>query len=445
MTVHIDETHDIARTSWVDGAQSTDFPVQNLPFGVFAPADGVSRIGVAIGDQILDLAAIASLLPPAVAGAVRDPRLNPIFALPAADRLALRRRLSTLLSDARFRGEVEPALRPASACTMALPARIGDYSDFYVGIHHATAVGRLFRPDTPLLPNYKWVPIGYHGRASSIRVTGEPVRRPLGQRKSPDQPAPLFGPSRQLDYELELGLWIGQGNPLGTPIPIAEAADHIVGLCLLNDWSARDLQAWEYQPLGPFLAKNFHTTISPWVVTAEALAPFRIAQPDRPEGDPMPLPYLNDPNDRRRGAFAIILEVSLTSERMRAENVEPVRLSRGPASNMYWTAAQMVAHHTSNGCNLQSGDLLGTGTISGPEDGARGSLLEITARGTKPLELPTGESRAFLEDGDEVTFTGRASVDGAIPIGFGRCSARILPSAVERLKRCTASQKEPGA
>lgn len=430
MSAAIDATHDPARTSWVAGADGhADFPVQNLPLGVFTvEGDDRPRIGTAIGDQVLDLAAASALLPEPVRAALAGPVLNALFALPAADRSALRHRLSALLSDPAHRTAVEPLLRPAADCRMRLPMRIGDYTDFYVGIHHANNVGRQFRPDNPLLPNYKWVPIGYHGRASSIRPSGVPVLRPCGQRKPPEADAPVFGPSRRLDYELEMGVWIGTGNPLGTPIPIGEASAHVAGLSLLNDWSARDFQAWEYQPLGPFLAKNFHTTVSPWIVTMEALAPFRVPQPARPDGDPAPLPYLADAQDQRTGALGISLEVHLSTARMRAAGAPPVRLSRGPATSMYWTIAQIVAHHASNGCDLQVGDLLGTGTISGPDRDSLGSLLEISRGGAEPLTLPGGETRSFLEDGDAVTLTGRAEAPGRVPIGFGACTATILPA-----------------
>jgi fumarylacetoacetase len=320
---------------------------------------------------------------------------------------------------------VSAHLHEAARCVLHLPAAIGDYTDFYVGIHHANNVGRQFRPDNPLLPNYKHVPIGYHGRASSVRPSGVPVIRPKGQTKAPDAAAPSFGPTRRLDYELELGVWVGQGNALGEPIPIAEAAEHVVGLCLLNDWSARDVQAWEYQPLGPFLAKNFHTTVSPWVVTAEALAPFCIAQPPRPEGDPRPLDYLWDEADQAAGAYALELEVSLTTPKMREAKMAPHRLSRGPASNMYWTVAQILTHHASGGCNLNPGDLFGTGTISAPERDGFGSLLEITRGGAEPIDLPSGETRGFLEDGDEVIMQATARAPGATPIGFGACRAVI--------------------
>jgi fumarylacetoacetase len=323
---------------------------------------------------------------------------------------------------------VEPCLFDRAAATPHLPAAIGDYTDFYVGIHHATNVGKVFRPDNPLLPNYKHVPIGYHGRASSIRPSGVPVVRPNGQRKAADADAPVFGPSQRLDYELEMGVWIGRGNALGTPIPISEAADHIAGLCLLNYWSARDIQAWEYQPLGPFLAKNFQSTISPWVVTGGALAPFRTAQPPRPEDDPKPLPYLWDEGDQAHGALAIELEVFLSTAQMRDAGMAPHRLSRGPAASMYWTIAQIVAHHSSNGCNLNPGDLLGTGTISAPTPDGYGSLLELSGGGKTPIALPTGETRTFLSDGDEITMRACAKAEGYVSIGFGDCTATILPA-----------------
>jgi fumarylacetoacetase len=432
MSDRIDETHDPALQSWVPTAHGhPDFPVQNLPYGVFSPGGGAARIGVAIGDFILDLqaAAEAGLLPAGTQAAFAGATLNAAFELEAGERAAIRRRLSRLLVDPEHRAAVEPLLHPAAECEMHLPAAIGDYTDFYVGIHHATRVGQLFRPENPLMPNYKHVPIGYHGRASSIRPSGTPVIRPRGQRKGPADAAPSFGPSLRLDYELELGVWVGRGNPLGHAIPIAEAGERIAGLCLLNDWSARDLQAWEYQPLGPFLGKNFHTTISPWVVTAEALAPFRIAQPPRPDGDPRPMDYLWDEADQRRGAFAIQLGVTLTSAEMRQRGLAPVELSSVAASNMYWTAAQIVTHHASNGCNLNSGDLIGTGTIAGPDRGGYGSILEITRGGVEPLALPTGEVRAFLEDGDEIGLSARASAPGFVSIGFGACRAMILPAA----------------
>ncbi|WP_420140495.1 fumarylacetoacetase [Sphingomonas sp.] len=425
----IDETHDPARTSWVTSANGhPDFPVQNLPFGVFSPPGGGPRAGAAIGDAILDLAATAPLLPKAAVQAAAGDTLNAWMALPSDERGALRRRLSDLLSDPAHEAAVRPALHVAEDCRMHLPATIGDYTDFYVGIHHATNVGRQFRPDNPLLPNYKYVPIGYHGRASSVRPSGEAVVRPNGQRKAPDADAPTFGPSRRLDYELEVGVWVGPGNALGQPSPIDRAAGHVAGFCLLNDWSARDLQAWEYQPLGPFLAKNFHTTISPWVVTAEALAPFRRAQPARPPGDPAPLPYLLGEEDQAHGALAIELEVQIRSAAMRERGIAPMSLSRGPATNMYWTVAQIVTHHASNGCNLRPGDLIGTGTISAPKPGGYGSLLEIGEGGRSPVTLPTGETRAFVEDGDEILLSATARAEGYVSIGFGPCRATIAPA-----------------
>lgn len=435
----IDETHSPTLASWVASANGhADFPIQNLPLGVFAPNGQVPRGGIAIGEMILDLAGLAAsgLLEGdalRAAQAASGATLNPLLALGAAPRRALRRRVSALLAEgAAERAQVEPLLHPAASCTLHLPATVGDYTDFYAGIHHAVNVGRVFRPDNPLLPNYKHVPIGYHGRASSIRVSGADVRRPNGQRKPPTADAPSFGPCRRLDFELEMGVWVGPGNDLGQPLSIAEAGEHIAGLCLLNDWSARDLQAWEYQPLGPFLAKNFLTTISPWIITSEALAPFRIPQPPRPEGDPRPLPYLWDEADQASGAFAIRLEAWLQTAEMARRKLEPVRLSRSAARHMYWTAAQLLTHHASNGCNLQPGDLLGTGTISAPTEDGFGSLLEITQGGQQPLELPTGETRSFLEDGDTLILSGTTEAEGFVSIGFGPCRGAIAPApAVE--------------
>jgi fumarylacetoacetase len=425
----LDETHDPARTSWVETAQGhSDFPIQNLPLGVFS-ADGQGRrIGVAIGDFILDLTQAAEFLDEEWREELAHPVLNAWLARGPAAHTALRARLSELLSDERYRGDLDMALIGQSEARMHLPCLVGDYTDFYVGIHHATNVGRQFRPDQPLLPNYKYVPIGYHGRASSIRASGEPVIRPSGQRKPPEAEEPVFGSSRRLDYELELGLWIGRGNRLGEPIPAAQAGEHIAGYCLLNDWSARDLQAWEYQPLGPFLAKNFLTSVSPWVVTADALLPFRVAQPPRPEGDPEPLPYLRE--EESASGLGLTIEALISTERMRAEGLPPHRLSHGnAAAAMYWSAAQIVAHHSSNGCNLQPGDLIGTGTLSTAEDSGLGSLLEISRGGKQPLTLPTGEERSFLEDGDELILTARAEADGAVPIGFGECRGVVVGAA----------------
>jgi fumarylacetoacetase len=384
---------------------------------------------VAIGDYVLDLTGIADLLDEDWRGDLSQPVVNGWLARGSEAQRVLRLRLQELLSDERYRDDVEAQLVGQTEVRLHVPCLIGDYTDFYVGIHHATNVGRQFRPDKPLLPNYKYVPIGYHGRASSIRASGEPVIRPSGQRKAPDADAPEYGLSRRLDYELELGIWIGEGNELGQPIPIGEAGDHIAGYCLLNDWSARDLQAWEYQPLGPFLAKNFLTSVSPWVVSGQALAPFRKAMPPRPAGDPEPLQYLDDAADRENGALAVQLEVTLTTERMRQSGLAPYVLSRGSAdAAMYWSAAQIVAHHSSNGCNLQPGDLIGTGTLSTQSAEGLGSLLEISQGGKQPAELPNGEVRSFLEDGDEVTLKAWCEGEG-VRIGFGECVGRVVASA----------------
>jgi fumarylacetoacetase len=413
--------------SWVGSAHGSDFPVQNLPLGIFSEAKGRRRPGVAIGDYVLDLAGIADLLDDDWRDDLAQPVLNAWLARGHQANSDLRDHLTELLSDERYRDDVEPQLIGQSEVRLHVPCLIGDYTDFYVGIHHATNVGKQFRPDNPLLPNYKYVPIGYHGRASSVRASGEPVIRPNGQRKPPTAELPEYGPSQRLDYELELGLWIGRGNELGSPIPIGEAPDHIAGFCLLNDWSARDLQAWEYQPLGPFLAKNFLTSVSPWIVSPKALAPFRKAMPPRPEGDPAPLAYLDDPQDRETGALAIELEVTLTTAQMREANLPPHLLSRGSAdAAMYWSAAQIVAHHSANGCNLQPGDLIGTGTLSTSDNQGLGSLLEISRGGSQPIELATGEMRSFLEDGDEVTLRAWCEAEGATSIGLGECVGRVV-------------------
>jgi fumarylacetoacetase len=425
----LDETHDSSRISWVDGAESgSDFPVQNLPIGIFSEAKGLRRPGVAIGDYILDLSAVRDLIDEEWRDDLSQPILNAWLSRGSDDHRALRHRLFEILTDERYRDDVEMHLIGQSEVRLHVPCLIGDYTDFYVGIHHATNVGKQFRPDNPLLPNYKYVPIGYHGRASSVRPSGEPVVRPSGQRKPPEAEVPEYGPSRRLDYELELGIWIGRGNDLGQPIPIGEAGDHIAGFCLLNDWSARDLQAWEYQPLGPFLAKNFLTSISPWIVSSDALAPFRSPMSPRANGDPQPLPYLDDPADRGSGGLSIQLEVTLSTERMREQQIKPLVLSRGRAdAAMYWSAAQIVAHHSSNGCNLQPGDLIGTGTLSTASDDGLGSLLEISRGGKQPIELQSGEKRSFLEDGDEVALRAWCERDGAVRIGLGECIGRVVP------------------
>lgn len=424
----------IAR-SWVEHANGhSDFPLQNLPLGIFSRGSDERRCGVAIGDAILDLDAVlaAGLFDGQARNAVQATRggaLNAYFALGREARVALRERLLELLgADSPHQAALKPALYPAAECQLHLPARIGDYTDFYVGIEHAKNVGKLFRPDNPLLPNYKYVPIGYHGRASTIRPSGTDVRRPNGQTLPAGQTEPSFGPCVRLDYELELGIWIGQGNAMGDAIPVAQAGEHVAGYCLLNDWSARDIQAWEYQPLGPFLSKSFISTVSPWVVTAEALEPFRCAQPARPEGDPQPLAYLLDPRDQAGGAFDIELEVLLLTERMREQNLPAHRLTLSNTLSMYWTVAQMVAHHSVNGCQLQPGDLFGSGTLSGAKPGQFGSLLEITEGGKVPIELASGEVRRFLEDGDEIILRARCKRDGVASIGFGECRGKILPA-----------------
>jgi fumarylacetoacetase len=424
-----DGSNDPALSSWCESAQGSDFPIQNLPLGIFSVGERRRRAGVAIGDFVLDLVGIADLLEEDWREDLSQPVLNGWFARGLGAQHALRQRLQELLSDERYRDEVEPQLVGQAEVRLHVPCLVGDYTDFYVGIHHATNVGKQLRPDNPLLPNYKYVPIGYHGRASSVRASGEPVIRPSGQRKAPDTDTPEYGPSGRLDYELELGIWIGEGNELGSPIPIGEAAEHIAGYCLLNDWSARDLQAWEYQPLGPFLAKNFLTSVSPWVVSPQALAPFRKPMPPRPSGDPEPLPYLNDAADRERGGLGIRLEVTLTTEKMRQDGVAPHVLSRGSAdAAMYWSAAQIVAHHSANGCNLQPGDLIGTGTLSTDNPSGLGSLLEISQGGKQPIHLPSGEARSFLEDGDEITLRAWCEARGALRIGFGECVGRVVAS-----------------
>ena len=430
----INATHDPKLQSWVTSANTgeTDFPIQNLPFGRFRRLDTTEpwRIGVAIGDHILDLNLAAeagewSADAQVMLAALALGDLNVFMARNAAARSALRAELSAALAESSPQREaLDRALLPQSEAQMTLPCAIGDYTDFYTGIHHATAVGKLFRPDNPLLPNYPWVPIGYHGRASSIGVSGQQFKRPMGQTKG-EAPTPEFGPSLRIDYELELGLLVGPGNALGDAISIDDAEDHLFGLCLLNDWSARDIQAWEYQPLGPFLAKNFATTISPWVVTMEALVPYRTAF-TRPAGDPQPLPYLDSAFNRERGAIEMTLEVWLQTATMRDAGVVAVKLSQSKvAEAAYWTFAQLVAHHTVNGCNLQPGDLLGSGTLSGPTPEQGGSLLELSMGGKQKITLPNGEQRTFLEDGDTVTLRGHCARPGVARIGLGEVSGTV--------------------
>jgi fumarylacetoacetase len=411
--------------SWVESANdpATDFPLQNLPFGVFRAKGSkeAPRGGVAIGDQILDLAAV---------GLQTGPNLNRLAAAGRPVWRQLRQVLALALSDKSKAKRFSRYLVPMKRAELFVPVAVGDYSDFYTGIHHALAVGRMFRPDNPLLPNYKWVPIGYHGRASSVVASGTPIVRPNGQTKAPEAAAPSFGPSRRLDYEVELGFVVGPGNRLGKPVGIGRALDHVFGVVLLNDWSARDVQAWEYQPLGPFLAKSFATTVSPWIVTLEALAPFRCAAFPRVGEDPRPLPHLTDEADQRAGGYAIGTDVYLSSAQMRAKKLAPARLSRCSFRDSYWTVAQLVAHQTSNGCNLQPGDLLGSGTLSGTEPGTAGSLLELTQGGKAPLTLPGGETRAFLADGDEVIQRGRCEAEGAVAIGFGEAAGVVKPALI---------------
>jgi fumarylacetoacetase len=434
---HIDDSHDPALQSWVASANAvdTDFPLQNLPFGRFrrSGSSDLWRVGVAIGEQVLDLKLalaqcpwsreVEPLLQPLARG-----ELHALMSQGAAARRAVRAALSHALREGSEQAPfLEPCLVPRADIELSLPCRIGEYTDFYTGIHHATAVGKLFRPDNPLLPNYKWVPIGYHGRVSSIGVSGQGVRRPRGQLMPPDAKVPVFAAARRLDYELELGVLVGAGNADGTPMTMTQAEDDWFGLVLLNDWSARDIQAWEYQPLGPFLAKNFGTTISPWLVTQEALAPFR--KPfAHPADDPQPLPYLDSPANRQRGAIDISLEVWLHTDAMRTQGLPPHRLSQSNFGDAYWTVAQLLAHHTCNGCNLGPGDLLGSGTQSGPEAGQGGSLLELSQGGKQPIALPGGETRAFLADGDTVTLRAFCERSGARRIGFGQCAGTVLPA-----------------
>lgn len=429
----MNDTHDPRLQTWVLSANRPGdaFPIQNLPFGVFAGASGPT-IGVAIGDQVLDLRGCSGLLAPLPAGTVEAcaaSTLNPLMALGPVGWSALRARLSDLLridhpQAADHQAALATHLLARAEITMLKPAVIGNYTDFYASIDHARNVGRLFRPDNPLLPNYKYVPIGYHGRASSIVISGSVVKRPKGQIVPSPGAAPRFAPTQALDYEIEVGFFVGAGNRLGERIDIEDAASHLFGVCLLNDWTARDIQAWEYQPLGPFLAKSFATSISPWIVTMEALAPFRGGGYARPAQDPAPLSYLTSERDLREGGIDLSVEVYLRSARMH----EAVRVSRGNLRNLYWTPAQLVTHHASNGCNLQPGDLLGSGTVSGPEENSLGCLLELTRNGREPISLVAGEQRGFLEDGDEVVFRGYCERDGFVGIGLGECCGRVVSS-----------------
>ena len=438
MTRRADDTRGVELTSWVESANdvASDFPIQNLPLGMFRSPGRVSRPGVAIGNMVLDLVALreAAFLDGENASMVeaceQARALNPLLQAGHDAMARLRSALAALLragasAGTRATERAGDLLVPMTQATMLLPAQVGDYTDFYASIHHATNVGSMFRPDNPLLPNYKWVPIGYHGRASSLVPSGTPITRPWGQTRDGDSAPPSFGPSRRLDYELEVGAYIGVGNSLGQRIPLERAESHVAGLCLVNDWSARDIQAWEYQPLGPFLAKNFSTTVSPWIVTIDALEPFRVPAFERPPDDPQPLPHLRDERNERAGGFDITLEVLLSTRRMRDAGLPPAQVSRGSFRWMYWTIAQLVTHHASNGCNLQPGDLLASGTVSGPTKDSRGCLLERTWKGTEPLELPGGEQRRFLEEGDEVIMRGWCEREGARRIGFGEAVGRV--------------------
>lgn len=414
----------MALKSWVESANGhPEFPLENLPLGVFTQG-GLGRVGVAIGDLVLDLAACHETGLVSEWACTRE-SLNELMSRGRDAASRLRKRLIELLTDgAAEREQVAKHLLPRRDVEMLLPCSIGDYTDFYASIHHATNVGSMFRPDQPLLPNYKYVPIGYHGRASSIVVSGTPFRRPVGQTRDDQSQPPQFGASRRLDYEMEVGVFIGRGNPLGEPILIHDAEEYVFGLCLVNDWSARDIQTWEYQPLGPFLAKSFATSISPWVVSLEALAPFRVTPTQRAQGDPEPLPYLQFDEDR---GIDMVLEVSIKTQ----TNPEPFVVSRGNFRDMYWTIAQLIAHHTSNGCNLRAADLIASGTVSGEAKESRGCLLERTWRGTEPLQLPNGETRKFLEDGDEVIMRAWCEREGMPRIGFGECRGVVMPARAE--------------
>jgi fumarylacetoacetase len=439
----LNETHDLVRQSWVASANqpTTDFPIQNLPFGIFRRLGSAepARGGVAIGDAILDIAACAPFFDGAAraaAEACAADTFRPLVELGAGAWSALRLALFRLLDQANPAGrqDAERWLIPQSDAELQLPLRFTSFTDFFASIYHATNAGRMFRPDQPLLPNYKFVPIAYQGRASTFRVSGAAIQRPRGQIKLPDSPVPERKPSGNLDYELELGIFIGKESAIGEPISIDRAGQHIFGFCLLNDWSARDIQSWEYQPLGPFLAKSFATTISPWIVTEEALRPYRTNAFVRPPNDPQPLPYLDDAADRSAGGLAVTMEAYLRSQEMVRRQIEPLRLSQSSAASLYWTVAQMVTHQTSNGCNLEIGDVIGSGTISGESEGSFGSLLEITKRGQTPLRLPTAEQRVFLEDGDEVILRGFCERMGFARIGFGSCVGTISPAREQRIE-----------
>ncbi|MBB1344747.1 fumarylacetoacetase [Pseudoalteromonas sp. SG45-2] len=433
----INETHDINLTSWVESANvdNCDFPIQNLPFAEFRRkgSDEAFRGGVAIGDQVIDLAKLSKLNvltgdAKTAADAASEATLNTFMGLGKQYWSALRLALSKALrAGSEHQQALSDTLVAQSDIEFSLPCRIGDYTDFYTSIYHATAVGSLFRPDNPLLPNYKWVPIGYHGRSSSIDVSGQTFHRPKGQTKAPDAEVPSFGPCKRLDYELELGIYLGKGNALGDAIAIENAENHVFGFCVFNDWSARDLQAWEYQPLGPFLAKNFASTVSPWIVTTEALAPYRTSW-TRDENDPQPMDYLESKANRDQGAFDIQMDVRIQTQKMRSEGHNPTRVSTSSFKHSYWTVAQMVTHHTVNGCNFMPGDMLGSGTQSGPTHEEAGSLLELSRGGKEKITLSNGEQRSFLEDGDNVIMRGWCEKEGYARIGFGSVESTVIPA-----------------
>lgn len=429
----LNETHDSNLRSWV--GDSEDFPIQNLPIAEFRPAvsDEAFRGGIAIGDSVLDLAAVAQLklFEDAAQSALEaccNPELNEFMAMGVGTWSSLRLALSRALREGSpHQQALSACLHSLDAVEYGLPCRIGDYTDFYTSVYHATAVGKQFRPDNPLLPNYKWIPIGYHGRSSSIDVSPQSFNRPGGQLKGPDDSEPHVAPCKRLDYELELGIYIGSGNKLGTSIEMQDAEDHIFGLCLFNDWSARDIQGWEYQPLGPFLAKNFASTVSPWIISLEALAPFRLGW-ERVTQDPQPLPYLQSAENTESGAIDIQLQAYIQSSKMVDEKIPPMKLSQSSFQHSYWTISQLVTHHTVNGCNLNPGDLLGSGTQSGPLPEEAGSMLELSSGGKNPLTLPTDEKRSFLEDGDTIIFKGFCNVGNAVRIGFGEVRGTVLPA-----------------
>jgi fumarylacetoacetase len=443
MAIPLNATHDPAARSWVDSANDgrTDFPIQNLPLAIVRRAEGHdahARGAAAVGDRVLDLAALCAtglLQGPAASAcaAAAQPALNDYFALGPAAWRALRHGLFALLRDDApedARRRVAECLLPMDAVRHELPARIGNYTDFYTSIHHALNVGRLIAPQNPLTPNFQWLPIAYHGRASSVRIgaPGFGFHRPMGQAMPPGAAQPAYAACARLDFELELGAFVGGGNALGRPIPLAEAEQHIAGLVLLNDWSARDHQFWEMAPLGPFLGKNFCTTISPWVLSLEALAPYRVPFV-RESGEPQPLPYLDDPGNRAHGGLDIQLDVRIDTALHRERGVEPSAISRTSFRHQYWTPAQMVAQHTVGGCNLEPGDLIGTGTISGPTPGEAGAIVELSQGGRAPVTLAgTGEQRAFLEDGDTVILRGWCEAAGRARIGFGECRGTVLPA-----------------